>query len=260
MPHNTPEKRLACEQARRQRKLEEAAVKGVGLCSGCLLRPPVPGRSRCKVCATNNVKSQRRPEAKDVREAWKKRKREEAEAQGIVLCSQCYSHEAKPGRKCCQGCVDTNHGIAAKPGAKARRNARAKAPEFLAKRRDYGSRRTSVRSVMRKAAHRANPLRMLLWKAKERAAQSGVEFRLTVNDLVMPEMCPLLGIPIRVGDGKAHSGSPSVDRVIPSLGYVPDNVWIISHRANAIKNDATLEELKLVVCGLEKRLGVEVMT
>lgn len=42
-----------------------------------------------------------------------------------------------------------------------------------------------------------------------------------------------------------NEDSPSIDKVIPELGYVRGNVWVISNKANRIKNNATLEELKL---------------
>lgn len=41
--------------------------------------------------------------------------------------------------------------------------------------------------------------------------------------------------------------SPSLDRIDNSSGYVKGNVHIISMRANRIKSDATLQELKSVV-------------
>jgi predicted RND superfamily exporter protein len=46
--------------------------------------------------------------------------------------------------------------------------------------------------------------------------------------------------------------TPSLDRIDSKKGYTPDNVWVISHRANQIKNDATIEELKLITENLEK--------
>jgi hypothetical protein len=38
--------------------------------------------------------------------------------------------------------------------------------------------------------------------------------------------------------------SPTVDRIVPSLGYVNNNIAIICWRCNAIKKDADLAELK----------------
>lgn len=37
--------------------------------------------------------------------------------------------------------------------------------------------------------------------------------------------------------------SPTIDRIIPTDGYVNENVTISCYRCNAIKNDATYEEL-----------------
>lgn len=58
----------------------------------------------------------------------------------------------------------------------------------------------------------------------------------------MPEICPVLGIPIRYGSGNMDH-TPTLDRINPKLGYVPGNVIIVSMRANRIRNDATVDEL-----------------
>lgn len=75
-------------------------------------------------------------------------------------------------------------------------------------------------------------------------------FNIEPTDIVIPVKCPLLNVPIFSGHRASHAQSPSLDRVIPSLGYVKGNVWVISYRANAIKQDATLEELELLVKNL----------
>jgi len=38
---------------------------------------------------------------------------------------------------------------------------------------------------------------------------------------------------------------------IPEKGYVKGNIWVVSLRANKLKNDATLQELKTLVENLE---------
>lgn len=43
-----------------------------------------------------------------------------------------------------------------------------------------------------------------------------------------------------------HAASPSLDRVDNSLGYIKGNVIIVSMKANAIKNSATVLELEQV--------------
>lgn len=52
-----------------------------------------------------------------------------------------------------------------------------------------------------------------------------------------------------------HRRSPSIDRLIPEHGYVEDNVVLSCHRCNAIKNDATLEELQLLTESLATLLA-----
>ncbi|UOF81207.1 restriction endonuclease pacI-beta-alpha-metal hnh motif 1.97A [Caudoviricetes sp.] len=46
---------------------------------------------------------------------------------------------------------------------------------------------------------------------------------------------------------RPNDNSPSVDRLVPHLGYVPGNVRVISWRANILRRDATTRELKKLV-------------
>jgi len=81
-------------------------------------------------------------------------------------------------------------------------------------------------------------------------------FDLDESDLIIPEFCPVLGIPIFFEDGNGpKSHSPSIDRLIPSKGYVKGNIHVISRKANRIKNDATLDELEKVYKWLKNKLS-----
>lgn len=87
----------------------------------------------------------------------------------------------------------------------------------------------------------------LYWLAKQRADRDGRPFSITMDDIVIPAVCPVLGIPIIPGVGKVTQNSPSLDRIKPERGYVPGNVRVISFRANSLKQDATVEELEKVL-------------
>lgn len=79
-----------------------------------------------------------------------------------------------------------------------------------------------------------------LWRgAKQRAAKRGLAFNITVADIVIPSHCPILDIELQCNDGKPGASSPSLDRVDPELGYVKNNVRVISFRANTLKNNMT---------------------
>jgi hypothetical protein len=97
-----------------------------------------------------------------------------------------------------------------------------------------------------------------MWRsARTRAKNKGLPFDLKPEDLIIPDQCPALGIPLKAQEGSfgPKDCSPSLDRLQPGRGYVPDNVAIISNRANRIKSDATPEELRAVAAWLEKQLG-----
>lgn len=81
-----------------------------------------------------------------------------------------------------------------------------------------------------------------LGSARSRARAQGLPFTLTEENLpALPDKCPILGITLVVGGG---SNSPSLDRKVGDIGYVPGNVWWISKQANTMKSDADRETLR----------------
>lgn len=97
----------------------------------------------------------------------------------------------------------------------------------------------------RERKRRVEDLPKHMWKAaKYRAKVKNIPFSITVEDIgPVPEKCPILGIELKSGT-KGSMDSPSLDRRIPSLGYVRGNIWVISSLANSIKGSKTIEELE----------------
>jgi hypothetical protein len=117
----------------------------------------------------------------------------------------------------------------------------------------------SVQVKSRRYEWKCNNIAKYLFRcAKKRAKRKGFLFNIDVLDIVVPKTCPILGITLSLSRGKPAENSPSVDRIDSAKGYVKGNVRVISYRANKLKNNATLEELQMIVADAEqiKFLGV----
>ena len=86
--------------------------------------------------------------------------------------------------------------------------------------------------------------------AKRRAKEQGIPFTITLDDIIIPEECPLLNIPLFIGNGATCDNSPTLDKLVPSKGYVPGNILVISDKANRIKSNATIGEIVLLADNL----------
>jgi len=86
---------------------------------------------------------------------------------------------------------------------------------------------------------RNNPEKRLLRGAKDRARDFNIPINITLEDIVIPEVCPVLGKKLEVGTWYA----PTLDRFDNSKGYIKGNVWVISKRANFMKMDSSEEDL-----------------
>lgn len=85
----------------------------------------------------------------------------------------------------------------------------------------------------------------LLLSARMRARSRGQFFDLQVGDVRFPPFCPLCGEEMRRRAGL--NLTPSLDRIIPSLGYTKNNIIVICMCCNRKKQNTTLEELLRMV-------------
>jgi hypothetical protein len=114
----------------------------------------------------------------------------------------------------------------------------------------------SEASRRRVAAAGVSAKKIMLARVKARALENGIPFGLTVSDFDIPDVCPVLGIPLTPQEGRGGGpNSPSLDRITPALGYVRGNVVVISKRANIIKSDATADEIQKVADWLKANVS-----
>ncbi len=101
---------------------------------------------------------------------------------------------------------------------------------------------------LRLKRERERPARRLHRLARSRAAKHGETFELTVEDIeaVWPvdNLCPVYGIPLKQGVGVPSASSPTLDMIDPLGGYTPDNIGVLSSRANALKSNADVATLR----------------
>ena len=87
---------------------------------------------------------------------------------------------------------------------------------------------------------------------KANVTRIGGMWEVSFGELDFPTHCPILGIELNYFAEVICDQSPSFDCVIPSKGYVSGNVYIISQRANRIKNDGTAEEHRAIAEFIEQ--------
>jgi t-SNARE complex subunit (syntaxin) len=85
----------------------------------------------------------------------------------------------------------------------------------------------------------------LLYKnIKSRCKRIEREFSIELEDIIIPEKCPVFGFELKREDKQTWMCAPSVDRIDSSKGYIKGNITVVSRRANILKRDATVDELE----------------
>jgi hypothetical protein len=125
------------------------------------------------------------------------------------------------------------------------------------KARDKAYRETNKETLAAKtkAWRETHPEKALLKRARARANKIGQEFNIDESDIVIPAVCPILGIELKLADGRMEPGSPSLDRIDNSKGYIKGNVAVISNRANRIKSNCTADDLRRIAEWIDEQLG-----
>jgi hypothetical protein len=100
-------------------------------------------------------------------------------------------------------------------------------------------------------------------RLKVEAKRKGIAFDadyMKTLELAPPLTCICCGITLDYKMGRsmgkgALPDAPSIDKVIPELGYVPGNVNIICWRCNRLKNNGTATELRAVADYIDGHLN-----
>jgi hypothetical protein len=89
----------------------------------------------------------------------------------------------------------------------------------------------------------ATRAKTIFHSARLRARLRGIAFEIEESDVVIPTHCPVFNIPL---DSSDRNHAPTLDRFENSKGYTPDNVRVISFRANRLKAEMDLADIELL--------------
>ena len=80
-------------------------------------------------------------------------------------------------------------------------------------------------------------------RSKARAKDRGIEFTIDKSDIIIPEVCPILGmlLVIKSGSSGGSDCSPALDRIDNSKGYEPGNLRWSSRKDNLNNRSVTLK-------------------
>jgi len=105
-----------------------------------------------------------------------------------------------------------------------------------------------------------NTFRRQFASRKQSALRAGIPFTIDFENIDKPEYCPVLGIKLNYGwsgEGNRDDAKATIDKVIPNLGYVPGNVFVISWRANKLKNNMSLDELEKIMNYIKEKTNAQ---
>lgn len=118
----------------------------------------------------------------------------------------------------------------------------------------------SNRETSRKQKIKNNPdnhikitINTLFTSTKTRSKEKDLEHSLTKKDIeqMFCNYCPILGYKFEFFKGAFYPYSASIDRLDSSKGYTKENCKIISFKANELKNNGTIQQIKYIIDYME---------
>src|SRR5262245_23786745 len=149
------------------------------------------------------------------------------------LSKPCRQHGENPKRYRNGACAQC------RTEAKARWRAKLGEDAFVNWRRQYdkkayhrpGTKTYEYRRNFRASRKEKNPRGYLYTEVRARALKEGIEINITVEDITIPECCPVFGTPLKFTPRIRTADTPSVDRIDSTRGYIKGNIIVVSWRA-----------------------------
>ena len=89
-------------------------------------------------------------------------------------------------------------------------------------------------------------------EAARQAKLLDVPFTIKLDDIVLPEKCPALKIPIELSKPKRHPHTPTAIMLDFARGFVPGNVVVVSYAAAELRGTAEAKDLRALADFIEK--------
>ena len=118
-------------------------------------------------------------------------------------------------------------------------------PEVIARRKIYNKKWHTENHEKRKLSEARRRItkraQCLVSNCRTRARRRGIEYALdsqvdALQAIINKGKCQITGTAFNLVGGRTWN-SPSIDRIDPSKGYVPDNVRVVCHAINAAMSD-----------------------
>lgn len=186
------------------------------------------------------------------------------------ICRTTFQPVHKRGRYCSKPCFWKSKNQRVTPEAKAR-YAETRRRVWADNRETYNERakryRLGKEGIYRQralesyhVAREITPWKPLLSNVQERAKKKGIVFSLTSEwaEARWTGRCEVTDIPFwigRRGNGPSRLG-PSVDRIDPRVGYIPDNCRFILMAVNAMKQNGSDEEMLEIAKAIVLRMSM----
>ena len=155
-------------------------------------------------------------------------------------------------------CKECKNKLAAISRDKNREKINEKYREKYANNPEFKKHRKEIQKNSYEKKKENEPLYYAYMGAKSRAKSNNLDFNIDLDDLILPKICPLLEIPFVLNTGRDnHPGTPSIDRIVPELGYIKGNVKVISYKANTMKNNFNYMNNKDIVRTIENNESIE---
>lgn len=95
----------------------------------------------------------------------------------------------------------------------------------------------------------------LIKGARQRAKEKGLPFSLRVRAIqakIDRGICEVSGLPLNLEGGRTWD-SPSIDRIVPELGYTPDNTRVVCFAVNSAMGDWGLDKLLEITDAIKEK-------
>src|ERR1700748_307410 len=92
----------------------------------------------------------------------------------------------------------------------------------------------------------------ILNACKNTSREKNITFLLVKEDIIVPKFCPVYGIELKNATGYQNDSSISIDRINNKIGYIKENIIIVSWKANRFKRDSSFKEMTLMYKNFNK--------